>query len=224
MQTLKNNYVELAVRDAHMDRSAIILGGGSSSRFGEDKGILELNNKPLLNHTLDAIKDIVDEMIIITSSKERADAYAKIVSSNVHFAIDIEDCKGPLVGALTGFETAQGKYSLLLPFDAPFVSREVVSFLFELCIGKSAVIPRWPDNKIEPLQAVYHTKQALEAAREALANGQLDVRAIINRLRGVRYVSTLVIEQLDPELRTFFNINTPLDLKKATNLAKSRRR
>ncbi len=42
-----------------MDRSAIILGGGSSSRFGEDKGVLKLDNKPLLNHVVDAVKGIV---------------------------------------------------------------------------------------------------------------------------------------------------------------------
>jgi molybdopterin-guanine dinucleotide biosynthesis protein A len=43
---------------------------------------------------------------------------------------------------------------------------------------------------------------------------------MIEKLRGVRYVSTLVIQQLDPDLRAFFNINTPLDLKKAIAMVK----
>lgn len=206
-----------------MDRSAIILGGGSSSRFGEDKGVLKLNSKPLLNHVVDTVKTMVGEVIVVTSSKERANLYARMVSFNVRFVIDICEAKGPLVGALTGFEAAQGKYSLLLPFDVPFVSRDVVSLLFELCIGKSAAIPRWPNNQIEPLHAVYHTKQAFEAAKKALTNDELDMRAMISKLRGVRYISTLVIEQLDPGLRTFFNINTPLDLKKAITMIKSRK-
>jgi len=206
-----------------MDRSAIILGGGSSSRFGEDKGILKLDSKPLLNHVVDTVKSIVDEVIVVTSSRERANLYARMVSFKVRFVIDICETKGPLVGALTGFEAAQGKYSLLLPFDVPFVSRDVVSLLFELCIGKSAAIPRWPNNQIEPLHAVYHTKQAFEAAKKALTNDELDMRAMISKLWGVRYISTLVIEQLDPELRTFFNINTPLDLKKAITMIKSRK-
>lgn len=208
----------------YLDRSAIILGGGSSSRFGEDKGIMRLNNKPLLNHTIDAIKGIIGEVIVVTSSEERAKEYSKIVSPNVRFVIDIGDSKGPLVGALTGFNAAQGKYSLLLPFDLPFVSREIVSLLFDLCIGKAAVIPRWPNTQIEPLHAVYHTKQALEAAKKALANNELDMRAMISKLQGVRYISTLVIKQLDPDLHTFFNINTPLDLKKAEARIKSKRR
>jgi len=127
-----------------------------------------------------------------------------------------------LIGALTGFEAANGEYSLLLPYDSPFVSREVVSLLFELCFGKTAVVPRWTNMEIEPLHAVYHTRQALETAKEVLAENKLEVKAMVEKLRGVRYVSTLVIEQLDPDLRTFFNINTPLDLKKAIAISKSR--
>jgi molybdopterin-guanine dinucleotide biosynthesis protein A len=41
------------------------------------------------------------------------------------------------------------------------------------------------------------------------------MQAMVNKLNGVRYVSTLVIEQLDSGLKTFFNVNTPLDLRKA---------
>ena len=206
-----------------MDRSAIILADGSSTKFSEDKGVSKLDNKPLLNHVVDAVKSIVDEVLVVTSSKEHADLYAKIVSPNVQFAIDIDESKKPLAGALTGFEAAQGKYSLLMPFNVPFVSKDVVSLLFELCIGKSAVIPRWPSNQIEPLHAVYHTEQALEAAKEALASDELEMEAMVSKMQGVRYLSTLVIEQLDPDFRTFFKINTPLDLKKAMSMTKPRK-
>jgi molybdopterin-guanine dinucleotide biosynthesis protein A len=185
-----------------------------------DKGVLQLDGKPLLNHVVDAVKGLVDEIIVVTSSQERVNAYSKIVSSNVRFAVDVGELKRPLVGALTGFEAANGEYSLLLPFDSPFVSREVVSLLFDLCIGKAAVVPRWTNMEIEPLHAVYHANQALEKAKEAVAENRFDMGTMVERLRGVRYVSTLVIEQLDPDLRTFFNINTPLDLKKAMALNK----
>jgi molybdopterin-guanine dinucleotide biosynthesis protein A len=56
-----------------------------------------------------------------------------------------------------------------------------------------------------------------------VAEGKLNMRAMIEKLRGVRYISTLVIQQLDPDLRTFFNINTPVDLKKAAVLAKPKK-
>lgn len=206
-----------------MDRSAIILAGGSSTRFNSDKGVLELNGKPLLNHVVDAVKGLVEEVIVVTNSQDRADAYAKLVSSKVRFAVDVCESKGPLVGALTGFEAAKGEYSALLPFDSPFVSQEVLSLLFDCCVGKAAAVPRWTNQEIEPLHAVYHTKQGLEAAKEALAENELDMQAMVEKMRGVRYISTMVIEQLDPDLKTFFNVNTPLDLKKAAVMFKPRK-
>jgi molybdopterin-guanine dinucleotide biosynthesis protein A len=45
---------------------------------------------------------------------------------------------------------------------------------------------------------------------------------MVDRLRNVRYISTLVLEQLNPDLSTFFNVNTALDLKKAEAILKSR--
>ncbi len=206
-----------------MDRSAIVLAGGFSSRFGQDKGVLELAHKPLIKHVVDAVSPVVDETIIVTSSQERVTQYAKIITADVQFVIDVCESNSPLIGALTGFGCAHGEYALLLPFDTPFVSKEVVLLLFELCLNRAAAIPRWPNGHIEPLHAIYQTKLALEAAKSAVAEGKLNMRAMIEKLRGVHYVSTLVIQQLDPEFRTFFNINTPEDLKKAMAMVKPRK-
>jgi molybdopterin-guanine dinucleotide biosynthesis protein A len=198
-----------------LDKSAIILAGGFSSRFGQDKGLLPLANKPLIKHVFDVINNMVDEKIVVVSSKVQAEKFAKVVGSDVNVLVDASAVQSPLVGASTGLEETRGEYALLLPCDTPLVSKDVLSLLFELCINKTAVIPRWPNGYIEPLQAVYRTKPALEAAKNALSEGKLDMRSVVEKLRGIRYVSTLVIQQLDPTLRTFFNVNTPLDLKKA---------
>jgi len=197
-----------------LDKSAIILAGGFSSRFGQDKGLLPLANKPLIKHVLDVINNMVDEKIVVVSSKVQAEKFAKVVGSDVNVLVDASAVQSPLVGASTGLEETHGEYALLLPCDTPLVSNDVLSLLFELCINKTAVIPRWPNGYIEPLQAVYRTKPALEAAKNALSEGKLDMRSMVEKLRGIRYVSTLVLQQLDPTLRTFFNVNTPLDLKK----------
>jgi molybdopterin-guanine dinucleotide biosynthesis protein A len=205
-----------------LDKSAIILAGGFSSRFGQDKGLLQLADKPLIRHVLDAISTLVDEKMVIASSEVQAENYAKVLGSNVNVLIDADDAQSPLVGALTGFKEAHGTYVLLLSCDAPFVSRDVVSLLFELCINRYAAIPRWPNGYVEPLQAVYCAKPAYEAAKNALSEGKLNMQSMLDGMRGVRYVSTLVLQQLDPELRTFFNVNTPLDLKKAELMFKRR--
>ena len=206
-----------------MTTSAIVLAGGSSRRFGEDKGMVTLAGKPLISHVVDAIRGIVDETIVVTSSAERVAKYETIVPDSVKFVEDTWELNGPLIGALTGFGVASGKYALVLPFDTPFVSREVVSLLFELCIGRSAVIPRWPNGQIEPLHAIYQVQLAITAAETAVAVGRLDMRGMIERMHGVRFVSTIALQEFDHELKFFFNINTPLDLKRAANIVEQRR-
>ncbi|MEM2118534.1 MAG: molybdenum cofactor guanylyltransferase [Candidatus Bathyarchaeia archaeon] len=200
--------------------SAVILAGGYSTRLGADKGLLLLSNKPLIRHVLDSVSSIVDEKIVVVSSKKQASDYMNILDGETKICVDQENRQTPLNGALTGFENAQGVYSLLLACDTPFVSRNVLAFLLDLAPKKTAVIPRWPNCQIEPLHAVYHTQLAREAAKNALNNREMNMQAMVNRLRNVRYVSTLVIEQIDPQLVTFFNINTPLDLKKAELIVK----
>jgi molybdopterin-guanine dinucleotide biosynthesis protein A len=198
-----------------LDKSAVILAGGFSNRFGQDKGLMLLAGKPLIKHVLNVLHGIVDETIIVASSKVQAENFAKVTGSDVLIVIDANDMQSPLIGALTGFENATGKYSLLLPCDTPLISRDILLLLLELRTNKNAVVPRWPNGYIEPLQAVYRTKPAIETAKRILKAGKADMRSMVDELRGVRYISTLVLKQLDPKLRTFFNINTPLDLKKA---------
>ena len=198
-----------------MEKSAVILAGGFSRRFGQDKGLLPLANKPLIEHVLDTIDKIVDEKIVVVSSKTQAENYTKVLDSKVKVFIDDDNVQSPLVGALKGFKEASNEYALLLPCDTPLLSKDVLSLLLDLCPNKNAVIPRWPNGYIEPLQAVYCTKPALEAAKKALSEGKMNMQSMVDKLRGVRYVSTLVLRQLDPELKSFFNVNTPMDLRKA---------
>jgi molybdopterin-guanine dinucleotide biosynthesis protein A len=209
-------------KEKHVKKSAIVLAGGVSSRFGLDKGILKLDEKTLIEYVVSAIEPIVDETIVVTNSSERAKLYAKYIPAEVKFAFDSSKVRSPLIGAYSGFRIAKGEYSLLLPFDTPFVSREVILLLFELCQNRTAVIPRWPNCHIEPLHSIYKTNPALKASKTAVDEGKLNMQAMIEKLQGVRYVSTMVIQQLDPELHTFFNINTPSDLKLAATVVKSK--
>jgi molybdopterin-guanine dinucleotide biosynthesis protein A len=160
----------------------------------------------------------VDEKIVVVSCRANVDKYLRAADACASIIVDKTDIHSPLAGALTGFEEALGEYSLLLPCDTPFISRDVLSLLFELCTSRNACVPRWPNGYVEPLQAVYRTKPALEASNLAFCAGKLNVQAMLDRLQCVRYVSTLVLEQFDLGLKTFFNINTPLDLKKAEQI------
>jgi len=203
-----------------LQKSAAILAGGFSRRFGKDKGLVALAGKPLILHVIDRVSKVVDEVLVIVSSKDQKNKFETILGEKANLVIDKDDSQSPLVGAITGFESAKGEYLLLLPCDTPLISTQILQFLLDMCTNRSAAIPRWTSGYIEPLQAVYHTKSALTAAKTALAQGNMNMRSMIDNLRGVRYVSTMVLEQLEPDLLTFFNVNTPQDLKKAESILK----
>jgi len=198
----------------------VILAGGFSRRFGQDKGLIDLAGEPLVLHVVHRISKVVNEPLVVVNSSVQKQKFESLLSHKANVVVDKHNAQSPLVGALTGFESAKGEYSLLLPCDTPFISTQIAQFLLDKCLNKGAVIPRWPNGYIEPLQAVYNTKLALTAAKKALEQGKLDLRSMIARLRGVRYISTVVLRQVDPKLLSFFNINTLRDLKKAESLLK----
>jgi len=206
-----------------LKNAVIILAGGLSKRFGQDKCLKELAGKPLAAHVLDRVSNVADEHVIVVGSESQRDAFSRLPQLREKVVVDKYEDHSPLVGALTGFETVRSEYALLLPCDAAFVSAEIAALLLDLCVGRSAAVPRWPNGYIEPLQATYDVKVAVEAARTALGEGKHDMLAMIAHLRLIRYVSTLVLQQYDEKLTTFFNINTVEDWRRAESMLKKSR-
>jgi molybdopterin-guanine dinucleotide biosynthesis protein A len=204
-----------------LEHSAIVLAGGFSTRFGQNKALLQLGTKPLIMHVLDRISSVVGERIIVVNTEEQKKQLQSIVKSKAAILLDEYKTQTPLAGAYTGFKHVKNEYALLLSCDTPFVNTDVARLLLECCVNRSAAIPRWPEGYIEPLQAAYHAESAMVAAETALEQGKLNMSAMIAYLRYVRYISTLVLQQLDPKLYTFFNINTQVDLKRAEALIKT---
>jgi len=204
-----------------LTNTAVILAGGGSRRLGIEKGLLEISGKTLIRHTYDRIAKLVDEVIIVVSAVEQLDQYAKIFTQKEALqVIDEKGTEGPLAGMIAGFHATTGEYSLLVPCDAPFISKDVIALLFDLRQEYNAVIPRWPNGYIEPLYAVYRTKTVVKMAIEAYEKGRRDLRAVLERLQNVLYLSTLVIKEIDPKLLTFFNINNISDLRRAEEMSK----
>ncbi len=203
-----------------MDRAIIVLAGGLSKRFGEGKCLKEILGKPLVIHVLNRVADIADEKVIVVGSEAQQNVFSRLTELTAKVVVDKYKGSSPLIGALTGFETVKAEYALVLPCDTVFVSPEVAALLLDLCVGRSAAIPRWPNGYIEPLQAVYNVKLATHAARMALSEGKRAMSAMISHLPRVRYVSTSVLQQYDEKLTTFFNINLIQDWKRAELMLK----
>jgi len=204
-----------------VERTTIILAGNGSGRLGCDRGLAQLANRPLIMHVVSRVQSIVDEVIVCLKDRSQIPSYSQILPKECRIIADEEglpEC--PLRGAYTGLMNARGGYSAILPCDTPFVSAGLIDLLFNAAAGVNAAVLRWPEGFIEPLQAVYRTEAALRAARRAFEGGSYSMRAMISLLKGIRYISTLVVEKIDPKMHTFVNINAPLDLKRAETLAK----
>jgi len=204
-----------------LSKAVIILAGGLSKRFGQDKCIKKLGAKPLVLNVLDRVLNVADEQVIVVGSEAQLRALGHVPQARI--VLDKYMDHSPLVGALTGFEAVRAEHALLLPCDSAFVSPEISALLLDLCVGVNAVIPRWPDGKIEPLQAVYHVSVAADAARAALKEGKHDMLGMIGNLRRIRYISTFALQQYDEKLMTFLNINTVDDWRRAEALLRKSR-
>jgi molybdopterin-guanine dinucleotide biosynthesis protein A len=190
--------------------SAIILSGGTSKRFKQDKGLFRVNQKPLISYVIEAVTPLVNEVLIATSDDKVAEYSTHFPSLKI--VADEYAFKAAISGALTGFKNASGDYSLLLPCDTPLVSQKVLALLLDLAPSNDAVIPRWPHGHIEPLQAIYNTKSAYDLATRIIADRKLKMSELVSRLPKVHYLPTSVIHQVDPLFLTFHNINTLSDL------------
>jgi len=198
--------------------TAIILAGGFSKRFGIDKVFAELAGKPLVRYVIDAAKGVVDETLVVAGTVEQSRCLSELEDGEFMVLTDRLNVKSPLAGAVTGLERAKGEVSLVLACDTPLLSRDVLRFLLQLSPGHDAVIPKWPNGNIEPLQAAYATSKTLAATHEALENRELRMFDAIKRLRNILYVSTDSLRKYDRELRTFENINTSDDLKRVEKM------
>jgi len=193
--------------------AAVILAGGGGRRLGKPKPVVEIHGKPLIAYVLEAAMEIVDEIIIV-AGVGASKALKALIPKEVELLEDLERGLGPLMGIYTGLRAVRKLYALILPCDAPLLNVDILRYLLEVVRGYDAAVPRWPNGYLEPLHAAYRVEAALRAAEKALEEGRLEVRGLLERLDRVLYISTEELRNLDPELHTFYNINTLEELER----------
>jgi len=207
--------------------SAIVLAGGPSSRLGgRPKALVELCGRPMLSYVLDTASSVADEVLVVVGSEGQGEALSNALG-DAELVVD-EGALGPpcpLRGLVSGLRAARGGVALVLACDMPLVSARVLSFLADVLSHMNAAIPRWPNGYVEPLQAVYRAGPSIRAGEALLKAGEdLSMRSFLRALGRVRYVSTEVLKELDPDLATFLNVNSPADLRKAEMALRARER
>jgi molybdopterin-guanine dinucleotide biosynthesis protein A len=175
-------------RSGRPERSALLLAGGRSTRFGEpDKALAELAGAPLVRHTAAALAPAVDELVV-NCRKDQRDALAAALEGlderlSVRFAVDPVDDEGPVAGLLTGLRVTRGQYVAVSGCDQPFLRSATVVDLFaratdEAGAGAAPLV----DGRREPLGAVYRVERAREAAVRTMAAGSRALRDVLARV------------------------------------------
>lgn len=198
-------------------RSAIILAGGKGRRMGiVEKALLEFEGKTILERLLESLFRVVDEVILSVRDKSQKEklipVLEKFPAREIRFCFDTLKDAGPLEGIRAGLLESRSEYSFVCAGDMPFVNSGVVDLLFEKAAGRDAALPRWDDRMFEPLHAVY-SRRLLPEIEKAFERGKHSVLAPVFEMRDVVFVEVSEIRELDPELRTFVNINTVEDLE-----------
>jgi FdhD protein len=194
--------------------TAAVLAGGRSMRMGVDKTLLDVDGEALLARVVEVVADVCAEVIVVTNRPE-AVAEAGIPAA-VRVLVDEVAYQGPLGGLVTALKGASQDWVLAVAADMPWVNPDVVRALWDARDGAKVVVPN-TDKGLEPLLALYH-RDCLPAARRTLATGRRRIVAFFGDVTVVE-VPVESLRDIDPELASLFNINTPEDLAEARDLA-----
>ncbi|BCK88631.1 putative molybdenum cofactor guanylyltransferase [Sideroxyarcus emersonii] len=186
------------------DCTALVLAGGDSRRMGQDKAALILDGKTLLERVT-AVMQQVFPKVIVSVRQLRSDV-------GVPQVCDAQAASGPLAGLIAGLAEADTSWVFAVACDMPFVTREIVLHLAALRGGYQAVVPV-VGGHLQPLAAFY-AAGARDAMRASLAAGDRSLRGALEKL-DVRYVDEAELRDADPQLRSFFDLDTPQDLQAA---------
>jgi molybdopterin-guanine dinucleotide biosynthesis protein A len=197
--------MSVASKDSSQSRSPIegttgvVLAGGKSSRFGRNKALVEVDGIRLIDRVTGVMSSIFHHLMLSTNTPQEY-AYLQLPMFE-----DVIKGLGPIGGILTGLESISDEAGFFVACDMPFLNRELVRYMVGAREDFDAVVPRvgW---KIEALHALY-TKRCIPAIRELIDSGERQTIKFFQKVR-IKFIEEEEIRTFDPELRSFFNINS----------------
>jgi molybdopterin-guanine dinucleotide biosynthesis protein A len=190
----------------------VVLAGGRGTRLGGvNKALLEISGRRVIDRLLAALRPLAaGDIVIVNNDGSLAGLPGTVLVP------DVDPGAGALVGLYSGLRAVRTPLATATACDMPFVSTDLLRALLALAPGHDAVVPVLEDQP-EPLHAVYRVS-CLPAIEAALAAGRKRLIAFYDAV-AVRYVGEAELQQWDPDLRSFLNINRPEDLVRAEALA-----
>src|SRR5579875_3063786 len=196
--------------------SAAVLAGGNSSSMGTDKAFLSINDQYFIQIIARELGKITNRIVIVIGEKEPA-KFRKAIGSNIPIINDTYKVKNPMGGMVSAFED----YVAVVACDLPLLKSELVSKLYSIAKGHDAAVPVWNNGDLEPLCAVYSSKEGLAVGKKLIEKGIIGCRNLVKSMKDVVYTATDELRDVDKELLSFKNINTERAYKEVLHKWKS---
>jgi molybdopterin-guanine dinucleotide biosynthesis protein A len=192
---------------------AVVLAGGKSKRFGEDKNQIKLGEKTLLEHVLSKINNKFEEILIVSSNNLKIKK-----SENITVIPDCFDDFGPLAGVLSSMKWVkknkkQYKWVATFPSDTPFFEISIIEeYKKRININDSSLYFIKSNNKRHNIFGLWSI-DLLDVLEDDLKNNNFrKVEDWADKI-GVKTID-IEVNKFDP----FFNINTKEDFEKAKEI------
>ncbi|GAB5398458.1 MAG: molybdenum cofactor guanylyltransferase [Aureisphaera sp.] len=179
--------------------TGIILAGGKSKRMGHDKALLPFKGKPFLQHIIDALKPLVNDIIIVSDRTE----YDQFGERRVD---DLVKNAGPLAGLYSGLYHTETENNIVVSCDVPLLKPSLLQRLITENETEYDAVQFQIEDKTMPLIAMYK-KRCMHSCYHLLESGERRLRVFVIGLN----THTIVLDEVTAIQAT--NVNTKKDLK-----------
>jgi len=185
--------------------TGVILAGGKAKRFGGTrKSFIEVNGKPIIETQLKLFNKLFDEVIIVANDTVPFIKYDALIVS------DILKNKGPLGGIYTALYHMKHDSCFVAGCDMPFLNGRLIRHMMESA-GRDWIYSVRIDGRYEPLHTVY-SKKCQKTVATMIAGRVLKISPMFGMLKA-KCVPDDILKKLDPDLKSFKNINSKEELK-----------
>jgi molybdenum cofactor guanylyltransferase len=191
--------------------TGVILAGGQNKRFdGQNKAFISIGGKRIVDRLLEVYTRMFDQIVLVTNDPAAyTDVDALIVTD--HYSV-----RSSLNGLHAGLFAAAHEHAFFAACDSPFIKGKLIQRLVDAVTPKTDIIIPSTSAGYEPMFAVYK-KTCLPAMVSQLEQGRLKIQGLFRKVR-VKTIEEPELREVDPELISFFNVNTPEDLVRAEAL------
>jgi molybdopterin-guanine dinucleotide biosynthesis protein A len=186
-----------------------VLAGGVGARLGEPKAVVDLAGRPLISYPLEALERTGLEVVVVA---KRDTPLPKLA---VPVWYERDEPVHPALGLATVLQRAPTESVLVVGCDMPFVTTELLAHIASL--PHPVALPS-AGGRLHPLIALYARWMATAFAF-SLGRGQ-SVQQIVSE-HNPHLIDESELEQFGEVERLLFNVNTPEDLERAAELAKT---